>query len=114
MPRVENASTVVASKNMSHLDNSIVQYLEPSFGKSDETDITPPITPEFSLNTDNDLMTDQLLLDQDMQPQPRYTNQQNEKIPQKKQNYIVPQEKIHRSKTVQAKIAKTELSRKIT
>ena len=45
----------------------MAQYLEPSFGKSDEADITPPRTPELRLDTDNDLMSDQLLLDHDMQ-----------------------------------------------
>ena len=79
-------------------------------------------------------MSDQLLLDHDMQnentdtenspppsqPRPRYTNQQNKKSPQKKQSYNVPQEKELRKrdlkrkftdqKTVEAKIARTELS----
>ena len=112
----------------------MAQYLQPSFGESDETDITPPRTPELRLDTDNDLMSDQLLLDHDMQnentdtentpppsqPRPRYTNQQNKKSPQKKQSYNVPQEKELRKrdlkrkftdqKTVEAKITRTELS----
>ena len=119
---------------MSHLDDSMAQYLEPSLGESDETDITPPRTPEIRLDTDNDLMSDQVLLDHDMQnentdtenspptsqPCPRYTNQQNMKSPQKKQSYNAPQKKELRKrdlkrkftdqKTVKAKIAKTELS----
>ena len=75
---------------MSHLDDSMAQYLEPSLGESDETDITPPRTPELRLDTDNDLTSDQVLLDHDMQnentdtensappsqPRPRDTNQQ--------------------------------------
>ena len=115
----------------------MAQYLEPSLGESDETDITPPRTPEIRLDTDNDLMSDQVLLDHDMQnentdtenspppsqPRPRYTNQQNMKSPQKKkmlQSYNAPQKKELRKrdlkrkftdqKTVEAKIAKTELS----
>ena len=92
---------------MSHLDDSMAQYLEPSPGESDETDITPPRTPELRLDTDNDLMSDQVLLDHDMQnentdtenspppsqPRPRDINQQNIKSPQKKQSYNVPQKK---------------------
>ena len=112
----------------------MAQYLEPSFGESDETDITPPRTPELRLDTDNVLMSDQLLLDHDMQnentdtgntlspaqPRPRYTNKQNKKSQQKKQSYNVPQEKALRKrdlkrkftdqKTVEVKIARTELS----
>ena len=42
-------------------------YLEPSFGESDEADMTPPRTPEIRLDIDNDLTSDQLLLDHDMQ-----------------------------------------------
>ena len=78
---------------MSHLDDSMAQYLESSLGESDETDITPPRTPELRLDTDNDLMSDQLLLDHDMQnentdtenspppsqPRPRCTNQQKKR-----------------------------------
>lgn len=85
----------------------MAQYLEPSFGESDETDISPPRTPELRLDTDNDLMNDQVLLDHDMQnentdtenspppsqPRPRYTNQQNKKSPQKQESHNVPQKK---------------------
>ena len=45
----------------------MAQYLEPSFDESDETDISPPRTPELRLDTENDLMNDQVLLDHDMQ-----------------------------------------------
>ena len=93
--------------NTSHLDYSMAQYLEPSFGESDETDISPPGTPELRLDTDNDLMNDQVLLDHDMQnkntdtvnspppshPRPRYTNQQYKKNPQKQESHNVPQKK---------------------
>ena len=112
----------------------MAQYLEPSFGESDETDISPPRTPELRLDTDNDLMNDQVLLDRDTQnentdtenspppsqPRPRYTNQQNKKSPQKQESHNVPQKKellkrglkrkFKDQKTVEAKIAKTELS----
>ena len=103
--------------NMSHLDDSMAQYLEPSLGESDETDITPPRTPELRLDTDNDLMSDQVLLDHDMQnentdtenspppsqPRPRDTNQQNIKSPQKKQSYNVPQKKELRKRDLKRK-----------
>ena len=97
----------------------MAQYLEPSLGESDETDITPPRTPELRLDTDNDLMSDQVQLDNDMQnentdtensppppqPRPRDTNQQNIKSPQKKQSYNVPQKK---------ELRKWDLKRKFT
>ena len=93
--RVETTNTVAAFKNscsMSHLDISMAQYLEPSFHEIDETNIMPLRTPELRLNTDN-LRSDQLLLDHDIQNQhkdmencpppsqlrPQYTNQQNKK-----------------------------------
>ena len=41
---------------MSHVDDSLAQYLEPSYGENDEIDITPPRTPEFRCNTDNDIL----------------------------------------------------------
>ena len=95
----------------------MAQYLEPSLGESDETDITPPRTPELRLDTDNDLMSDQVLLDHDMQnentdtenspppsqPRPRDTNQQNIKSPQKKQSHNVPQKKELRKRDLKRK-----------
>ena len=95
----------------------MAQYLEPSLGESDETDITPPRTPELRLDTDNDLMSDQVLLDHDMQnentdtenspppsqPRPRDTNQQNIKSPQKKQSYNVRQKKELRKRDLKRK-----------
>ena len=114
---------------MSHLEDSMAQYLEPSFGESNETDITPPRTPEPRLDTGNDLLSDQLLLDHDMQnentdtenspppsqPRPRYTNQQkkglaketNEEKELRKRDL---KGKFTDQKTVEAKIARTELS----
>ena len=112
---------------MTHVDDSMAQYLEPSFGESDETDIMPPRMPELRLDPNNDVMSDQLVLDHGMrnqntdrenstppsQPQPRYTKQ-------KEQSYNDPQEKelckrdlkrkFTDQKTAEAKIAGTELS----
>ena len=42
-------------------------FVVPNFGESDETDIMLSRTPELWLDTDNTLMSDQLLLDHDMQ-----------------------------------------------
>ena len=48
-------------------DFQMQHFVVPNFGESDETDIMLSRTPELWLDTDNTLMSDQLLLDHDMQ-----------------------------------------------
>ena len=102
---------------MSHLGDAMAQYLEPSFGESNEADIMPPRAPERHLDTNNNLTSDQLLLDHDMQnnntdtenspppsqPPPQYTHQQNKQRPQTKQSYNVPQKKELRKQDLKSK-----------
>ena len=114
---------------MSILDDSLAQYPEPNDGDDDDMNITPPIarTPDYRRNDDN--LNDLVIFGQSEendaessppppQPRPRYTqtpksppNQQRENSPPKQ---ALPKRGIKRKytdqKSVEAKIAKTELS----
>ena len=110
---------------MSILDDSLAQYPEPNYG--DDDDITPPRTPDYRCNDDN--LNDLVIFGQSeendaesspppSQRRPRYTQtpksppkQQRENSPPKQ---ALPKRGIKRKytdqKSVEAKIAKTELS----